>query len=535
MCFNNALNLFYMRKLYFFFLLQITILINAGAYNNPVNPGFLPDPSICRVGADYYMVNSTFEYFPGVPVFHSKDLINWVQIGNVLTRESQLPLRNTLPSDGIYAPTLRYHDGIFYMVVTLVNSGKEKKNFYVTASNPAGPWSEPVVVDQSGIDPSLFWDEDGKTYFISNRGLTFTTERAIYQSEIDIKTGKRLTEPKILWRGSGGSYVEGPHMYKKDGYYYLLTAEGGTQYGHMVCISRSKNIWGPYESCPQNPVLSNRHAYEKLYGTGHADLIEAHDGSWWMVHLAFRTPHVLGRETCLAPVKWNEQGWPVVNGNGTNSLVNNTETLPERPFNPQAVRTDFANGSTGFEWIYLRNPEPENYSYTARKGTLALIGSKFSIFDIASPTFLGRRQAHFNFNATTLLDFNPKKENEEAGLLIEMTNKFNYRFVISKNGKSRKLRVLYSLDDLKGCAGEVELKPGPVTLRITGDKKNYNFQVAQGTDAFRSVGKLNVQFLSAEVTGGYNGVVLGIYASGNGEKSTPPAFYSWFDYEPLNK
>ena len=208
--------------------------------------------------------------------------------------------------------------------------------------------------------------------------------------------------------------------------------------------------------------------------------------------------------------------------------------MPERPFNPEAVRTDFGNGSTGFEWIYLRNPEPENYSYAVRKGTLALIGSKFSIFDIASPTFLGRRQAHFKFNATTLLDFNPKKENEEAGLLIEMTNKFNYRFVITKNGKNRKLRVLYSLDDLKGCAGETDLKPGAVRLRITGDKKNYNFQVAQGTDAFRSVGKLNVQFLSAEVTGGYNGVVLGIYASGNGEKSTTSAFYSWFDYEPLN-
>lgn len=520
------------------YLFLIFLLLGSGTisgYNNPVNPGFLPDPSICRVGEDYYLVNSTFEYFPGVPIFHSKDLVNWVQIGNVLTRESQLPLQNILPSDGIYAPTLRYHDGVFYMVVTLVKSGQEKKNFYVTATNPAGPWSDPIVVNQSGIDPSLFWDEDGKTYFISNRGLTFNTERAIYQSEIDIKTGNRLTEPKILWRGSGGSYVEGPHTYKKDGYYYLLTAEGGTQYGHLVCISRSKNIWGPYESYPQNPILSNRYAYEKLYGTGHADMIQAHDGSWWMVHLAFRTPQVLGRETCLAPMKWNEHGWPVVNGNGTNSLVNNTETLPLKPIEQKFVREYFNTGKLGFEWIYLRNPESKNYSFTQRKGFLTLFGSKVSIYDIASPTFLGRRQAHFNFHASTQLDFNPQKENEAAGMLIEMTNRFNYQFVILKKGNDRILKVIYTLGDLVNSAGEVVLKPGMVTLKIIGDKNNYSFQFSQNKETFQTVGTLNIQFLSAEVTGGYNGVVLGLYASGNGVESTVPAAYDWFEYEPFFK
>ncbi|MEI8086472.1 MAG: glycoside hydrolase family 43 protein [Paludibacter sp.] len=517
----------------FFLFLLFSNFSQLSAYNNPVNPGFLPDPSVCRVGEDYYLVNSSFEYFPGVPIFHSKDLIHWQQIGNVLDRPSQLPLQNTAPSDGIYAPTLRYHDGIFYMIVTNVN-GASKINFFVTATNPAGPWSEPIILNQSGIDPSLFWDEDGKVYFVSNRGLTFNTERAIYQSEIDIKTGKRLTEPKIIWKGSGGSYVEGPHMYKKDGYYYLQTAEGGTQYGHMVCISRSKNIWGPYDSNPKNPILSNRYAYEKLYGTGHADMIQAHDGSWWMVHLAFRTPQVLGRETCLAPLKWDVDGWPVVNSNGTNSLVNNAETLPLKPFPAKVVREDFNADKLGFEWISLRNPDTKNYSLSQHKGFLMLFGSKYSIFDIASPTFVGRRQAHFDFDATTLIDFTPKNENEEAGMLIEMTNRFHYQFVIDKKGNQRLLKVLYTLGDLKNTAGEVVLKPGLVSLRIKGDKKNYSFQYSQNNEPFQTVGKLNIQFLSAEVTGGYNGVVLGLYATGNGVESTSSAAYDWFDYEINN-
>ena len=517
--------------LFFIYILSTGII---SAYNNPVNPGFLPDPSVCRVDEDYYLVNSSFEYFPGVPIFHSKDLVNWEQIGNVLDRPSQLPLNQVSPSDGIYAPTLRYHDGLFYMVTTLVANGT-KKNFYVTATQPEGPWSEPVFVDQSGIDPSLFWDEGGKTYFLSNRGMTFNTERAIYQSEIDIKSGKRLTEPKILWRGSGGNYVEGPHMYKKDGFYYLLTAEGGTQYGHMVCISRSKNIWGPYESCPRNPILSNRYAYEKLYGTGHADLFQAHDGSWWMVHLAFRVPQVLGRETCLAPLKWDENGWPVVNATGTNSLVNNAETLSLKPFLPNPVRDDFNSGKLGFEWISLRNPDVQNYSLTQRKGFLTLFGSKNSIFDVASPTFVGRRQAHFNFSATTLLDFSPKKENEAAGMLIEMTNRFHYQFVVVRKGSHRILKVIYTLGDLTNSAGEVVLKPCLVSLRIKGDKKNYSFEFSQNNEPFKKVGSLNVQFLSAEVTGGYNGVVLGLYATGNGLDSTTPAAYDWFDYEWTNE
>lgn len=274
-------------------------------FSNPIIPGFYPDPSMCRVGNDYYLVTSTFEYFPGVPLFHSRDLIHWRQIGHCLTRSSQLPLEKAGSSGGIYAPTLRYHNGKFYMVTTNVAVG----NFFVYADDPAGEWSEPVWLEHKGIDPSLFFDDDGKVYF------TWTTDNQIWQCEIDINTGATLTKPRPIWSGTGGRYPEAPHLYKINGTYYLLIAEGGTEYGHMVTLARADSPWGSFESCPHNPILTHRHrGANPIQGTGHADLVEAHDGSWWMVFLAFRTLahyqnfHHLGRETFLAPVKWDEAG-----------------------------------------------------------------------------------------------------------------------------------------------------------------------------------------------------------------------------------
>lgn len=275
-----------MKKYYLLFLLLFFCVLSqmAQGYKNPVIPGFYPDPSVCRVGNDYYLVTSSFEYFPGVPVFHSKDLINWKQIGHCLTRDSQLNLDKCYFSAGIYAPTIRYHDGVFYMVTTNVSGSG---NFYVSATDPAGEWSDPIWVKQGGIDPTLFWDDDGTCYFMSNGGF----EGGTAISKIDIATGKLLSEPVTVWLGEGGRFPEAPHIYKKDGYYYLLIAEGGTEYAHAVTIARSKNIFGPYESCPSNPILthSKRSAQNSpIQGVGHADLIQAHDGSWWAVFLGFR-------------------------------------------------------------------------------------------------------------------------------------------------------------------------------------------------------------------------------------------------------
>ena len=503
-------------------------------YKNPVIPGFYPDPSVCRVGGDFYLVNSSFEYFPGVPIWHSRDLIHWRQIGHVLTRRSQLELAGVKCSDGIYAPTIRFHDGLFYMITTLVIAGSYK-NFFVTATNPAGPWSEPVWYDQSGIDPSLFFDDDGKVYFQSNRGLTFNMERAIYQSEMDIKTGRRLTEPKLIWRGSGGCYVEGSHIYKRDGWYYLLTAEGGTSYGHMVALARSRSIWGEYESCPHNPILSNRHAYEQIHGTGHADLVQAADGSWWMVHLAFRKTvgdiHTLGRETCLEPVTWCD-GWPVVNQTGTCSEIMNVPTLPPQPWPQKNAREDFDGSELGLEWIHLRNPVAENFSLTERKGFLRLRGSEKNLFDVASPTFVARRQQHFDFTTTTSLEFDSKNSNEEAGLTLLMTNEHHYDFFVTTRNEQRLLVVKYSLELIQQTAAEIPLAPGAVQLSVTGTKEIYRFSYSQTGASFREIAKVNTRYLGTEVTSGYNGVIIGLYATGNGQPCATPADFDWFDYQP---
>ncbi|MBC7587454.1 MAG: glycoside hydrolase family 43 protein [Chitinophagaceae bacterium] len=521
-------------------LLTIHLSLIAQSYRNPVIPGFHPDPSVCRVGENYYLVNSTFEYFPGIPIWTSKDLIHWKQIGNVLNRASQLPLKNCKPSNGIYAPTIRYHNNIFYMVVTNVAGDRGYKNFYVTATNPAGPWGEPIFYDQNGIDPSLFFDEDGKVYFLSNRATKPTDERAIYQSEIDIKTGKRISDIKQVWKGAGGSYVEGPHMYKKDGYYYLLTAEGGTAYGHTVAIGRSKNVWGPFESCPHNPILTNRMAYNIIQGTGHADLVQAPDSSWWMVHLAFRPAvdgiHFIGRETCVTPVEWKQGEWPVVNKIGqTDEVIKqlppNYQAQIPLPFTT-AVKTNF-DEPLSFEWLHLRNPDSSNYSLTERQGWLRLKGSAYSLYDWESPTFIARRQEHFNFSATTLIDFNPAKLNEEAGLTVMMDNRFHYDFYITTNGKQRTLNLRYTLDSLNQLYKQIVLPLGNVALQVTGDKRNYTFSYKINNGIATKVGTLNTRFLGTEVSGGYNGVVIGLYATGNGVKSNAVADFDWFEYKPL--
>lgn len=239
-------------------------------FKNPIIKGFHPDPSICRVENDFYLVTSTFEYFPGIPIFHSTDLVNWEQIGHCLTTLQQLPLNETPSSCGIYAPTIRYHDGVFYVVTTNVLEGG---NFFVTATNPAGPWSEPIWFENSqGIDPSLFFDKDGKCYLTGTGGNH--ENPGIYQVEIDIKTGKYLSERKFIWGGTGGAFPEGPHLYKIGEYYYLMISEGGTEYGHMLTISRSINPYGPFESYERNPIMTHRSMNHPIQATGHADLVQ---------------------------------------------------------------------------------------------------------------------------------------------------------------------------------------------------------------------------------------------------------------------
>jgi alpha-N-arabinofuranosidase len=506
-------------------------------YRNPVIPGFYPDPSICRVGEDYYLVNSSFEYFPGVPVFHSRDLVNWRQIGHCLTRRSQLPLEGAAPSDGIYAPTIRHHGGRFYMVTTNALGGSDFRNFYVHTEDPAGEWSEPVWVGQKGIDPSLFFDDDGKVYLTGN-GTLWAPVRGAYQSEIDIATGRHLTDIKFIWPGTGGAYPEAPHLFKRDGQYYLMMAEGGTAEGHSVTISRSKDPWGPFEPCPHNPILTTRGLMNDIQATGHADFVEDHRGNWWAVFLGIRFAdgvHQLGRETFLAPVRWTGEGWPVVNDGNRILTDMETDKLPApHPWPAEPVRDDFDAAKLRLCWVFLRNPNEEDWSITDRPGWLRLRCSPVTIDDVASPAFLGRRQTHFDCHAATLVDFTPRGENEEAGLAALIDNKHHYSIAITVRGGKRVAVVRRRIGSLVSETAGAPLPDGPIVLSIRTDRRWYEFGFSVPDGAGTVLARGESRYLSSEVAGGYTGVCLGVYATSRGAGSDNAAHFDWFDYEPLS-
>lgn len=520
---------------------------------NPIIPGFHPDPSICRVGDDYYLVTSSFEYTPGVPIFHSRDLVHWRQLGYCLTRPSQLPLPLTQPSMGIFAPTIRHHNGTFYMITTnadmMVSSQGKQGNFYVTADDPAGEWSEPIWVEQSGIDPSLFFDDDGRVYLQSTALGTPTsaegdTSGGIQQSEIEIGTGRLLTEPRVIWSGAGGAHPEGPHLYKIDGRYYLMTAEGGTEYGHMETIARSDSPWGPWEACPRNPILSHRSSASPIQATGHADIVEAQDGSWWLVCLGirpqpFRKLHHLGRETFLASVTWDENGWPVVGQNGRIDPSIKGPDLPAATWPAPAPRDDFDGPALGRDWNFLRWPRAENWSLAARPGCLRLSGNAARLDDGAGVAFVGRRQEHAQCEAATLLDFTPEADGQEAGLTVWMNQEHHYEIAVTRHAGERQVIVRRRIGSLVAVVAQEPLAPGPVTLRVRAAQPEgayfappatYTFSYALAGEEPRELAGGEARYLSTEVAGGFTGIYFALYATSAGAQPAPPADFDWFEY-----
>ncbi|WP_419876426.1 glycoside hydrolase family 43 protein [Candidatus Pristimantibacillus sp. PTI5] len=508
-------------------------------YHNPVIPGFHPDPSICRVGSDYYLVTSSFQYFPGVPVFHSRDLVHWEQIGYCLTRESQLDLEECESSMGIYAPTLRYHQGRFYMITTNMN---RYQNYYVWSEKPEGPWSDPVRLDWPGIDPSLFFDEDGRVYLSGTNELGSNEQPGIYQAEIEIETGKLLSERRLIWVGTGAIAPEGPHLYRIQGKYYLMIAEGGTEYGHIVTIARGDSPFGPFESNPSNPILTHRSTGSSIQATGHADLIELENGSWWAVFLGIRPVsvpfvgryHHLGRETYLAPVTWSEEGWPVIGDGGKvgENMPAGTLTLGDEP--RQMVIDDFDGNQLRHCWNFLRNPQEGAWSLRERPGWLTLHGSAATLNDIDSPAFVGRRQQHFNCTVSALLSFDPVREGEEAGLTVYMNERFHYEIALTYDpDKGRKVILRRRLGTLWKVEQEAAVEGSEVILRLEANPTAYSFYYVEPNGEPRALGSGECSLLSTEVAGGFTGVNIGMYTTGNGRACTVPAYFDWFEYKPL--
>lgn len=475
---------------------------------NPVLPGFHPDPSVVAVGSDYYLVNSTFHYFPGVPVYHSRDLQNWEQIGNVLDRPSQLPLRYATSWQGIYAPTIRYHDGTFYMITTNVGNGG---NFMVTASDPAGPWSEPLWLEQQGIDPSLFF-EDGKCYMVSN------PDGVITLCEIDPATGRTLSPSRALWTGTGGRYPEGPHIYRHGDWYYLLISEGGTELAHKLTVARSRDIYGPYESNPANPIFTHCSAAgqdSNIQGTGHGDFFQAADGSWWTVFLAYRRYggdfHHLGRETFLAPVTWSG-GWPVVN-DGKPVAEQMRLTLPEQPAPRSSRDRHYAfsgleagscpSKALGHEWMHIQEPVPANYAFNG--GKLLLKGTGGGLGDDSwNPTALLRRQEAARAYFETRLTL----RNGEGGLAIYQISGGYATFSLRRRGGATEAVVHFRIRGLSHEAAVIRLRGNAAKLAVLAREDRYEF-LLDG----REIARLDTPLLSTEVVGGFTGVTVGMYCA----------------------
>jgi alpha-N-arabinofuranosidase len=414
----------------------------AGHARNPILAGFYPDPSVTRVGDTFYLVNSTFAYFPGIPVFESRDLAHWTLIGHVIDRPSQLDFDGLGMSRGVFAPDIEYHDGTFYVINTAVDSGG---NFYVTAKSPAGPWSDPVWLHGlGGIDPSFFFDDDGKAYVVNNDipdgKPLYDGHRAIWIQEF--QSGKLVGPRKMLIDGGVDItkkpvWIEGPHLYKRHGWYYLMCAEGGTGVNHSEVIFRARSPWGPFVPYSGNPILTQRDLAadraNPIINAGHADIIEAPDGSWWAVFLASRAyggmHYNTGRETFLLPVTWRDE-WPII--------------LPEGEAIPYVVRTlaqqssaavpttgnftwrdEFDGPSLNPAWIFARVPREQWADVRAKPGALTIRPLAEPLDTLKNPSFLARRQQHLSFDASTSMQL-PATGHVAAGLAAFQNENYWY-------------------------------------------------------------------------------------------------------------
>lgn len=481
-------------------------------FTNPIIKGFYPDPSVCAANGKYYLVTSTMQYFPGVPVFESDNLVNWKQVGNCLTRKNQVELESVESSAGVFAPTIRFHNGRFYMTTT---NSATRQHFIVYTDDIRGEWSDPIVIDQDGIDPSLLFHDD-KVYFMSN-GMDDFGKDGVIQSEIDIATGKKLTKTTCIWQGTGGRFLEAPHLYFINDYYYLVAAEGGTEYGHMVTYARSKSPYGPFEDYSKNPVLTNRNlgGFE-IQGVGHGDLVQAPNGDWFLLHLGFRqigqwaTFHHLGREVFMTPIFFGEDGWFTAGTDGTTrhtyDICGDFEQIEKKVYT-------FENTDKSLEWLGIRHPETSNYTIGAHSITLK--GTDISLDMPKSPTFLGIRQ--IDFEAKICCDV--EISGGEGGMTIYMDEKHHFDIALRKTDSGFEAFAQLKVGSINHTTKSIAIPNNHAKLIITADHYNYQFYINEISDETH-LGWGESKYLSTEIAGGFTGVLIGLYAVDKTHSST---------------
>jgi alpha-N-arabinofuranosidase len=513
--------------------------VPARSYRNPILPGFHPDPSVTRVGDDFYLVNSTFSWFPGIPVFHSRDLVHWRQIGNAIDRPGQLDFKRLGMSRGVFAPDISHHDGRFYIVNTCVDCGG---NFIITATDPAGPWSDPVWLPSvEGIDPSLTFDADGQAWIVNNRAPEGTPRyeghRALWIERFDPVAMTMMGQPRMIVDGGVDKaakpvWIEGPHIFRKDGSYYLTAAEGGTSVQHSQVVFRSERIDGPYRPAPAtvNPILTQRDLDPArpapVSAAGHADLVELKDGSWWATFLATR-PYAddyynIGRETFLLPVTWQD-GWPTILPRG--QAIPMIVKAPNLPRDPRAaapmtgsftVRDDFDGDRLAQTWLAMRTPKQPAWRVTG--GALEMVAGGTGVGDHGQPGFVGRRQMHVQAEASTLLTFRPA-EGAEAGLVAVQDDDHFLGVGLTRLKGALAVRAFARDGAGEPAAGRtlalVPVTAGPVRLRVVARGGLYDLDYAGAKGTWRTVAHdVDGTILSTKRAGGFTGTVIGPFARG---------------------
>jgi xylan 1,4-beta-xylosidase len=500
---------------------------------NPVLPGFHPDPSIVRVGKDYYLVNSSFSFYPGLPIFHSRDLLRWTQIGNAIDRPEMFDFTGLGIARAVFAPTIRYHRGLFYIVNTCIECGF---NFLITARSPAGPWSEPVFLPPvDGIDPDLFIDEDGRAW-ISNNGPPigmprYDGHRAIWIQEFDLKTQK-MTGPRTLLVNGGVHFAdkpiwtEGPHIFKRDSYYYLIAAEGGTAGNHSETVYRSRKVTGPYTPGPINPILTQRDLDPArpfpVYAAGHADFVQAPDGKWWSVFLGTRPYKAnlsnLGRETFLLPVSWPKDGWPLILSKGkvVRQVVAGRQTKTVTS-NHNDISDDFTAPKLSPDWLMLRTPTVSWYSLAPH--ALTLTPRTETLSGIGNPSFLAKRQRHSEEMVETEMRYTPTREGDQAGLAIFADEHHHFFFGVRQMAQGPTLVVSKRNGAVDPDEGRIiataPIKPGlALRLRISSFGPTLNFTYAYPDGHLQPLLlTADGQILASEASNQFTGTVIGPYAS----------------------
>lgn len=520
---------------------------------NPVLAGCHPDPSVCRVGDDYYLVTSTFEYFPGLPVFHSRDLVTWRPIGHVVDRPGRLDMDGIASSGGLYAPTLREHDGTYWLVCTLVDQHDATRggNFLMTAPHPAGPWSDPVWLEADGIDPSIFFDDDGRVWLHGTRLARepqWHDQTEVWVRELDPVTKTLVGPEHVVWNGAllGAVWAEAPHLYKVDGTYYLLAAEGGTEIHHAVSVARSDSVTGPYEGNPANPVLTHRDLGRgaDVVGVGHADLVQAVDGSWWAVLLGMRPyggyHYNLGRETFLAPVAW-EDGWPLFApgvGRVTGTVSVPVGPCPTRPGpSPSAPLGPGARVLPGdLRWTSLRGPA-EKFATPHGDGWLLRMTPE-SLADPSTPAFLGLRQQHRDVDLRVTVRADGLDPGEEFGVVIRQSERDHVTLALGAGpgGEGLAVRATQRRGGKPVPLGTAPVRPGVgrvLTLVISARGQDYGLLVTHGADEPVHVATADGRQLDSVATGGFLGLWLGVFATSNGRPTARVVEVVGVEYEPV--